>query len=99
MSRARDPRRRRAHVSATEAAKNFGRLVDRVREERITYTIERAGEPVATIGPAPRVRFTMADFKALAASAPRTDTEYLNLVEHAVARHNRPRVRRNPWER
>ena len=99
MSKVSDPRRRRAHVTATEAAKNFGRLVDRVREERVTYVIERGGEPVATIGPAQRVRFTMADFKALAAGLPRTDAEYLNLVEHAVARHNRPRVRRNPWER
>lgn len=99
MSKAKDPRRRQAHVSATEAAKNFGRLVDRVREERVTYMIERGGEPVATISPATRVRFTMADFKALAAGVPRADVEYVNLVEQAVARHNRPRVRRNPWER
>jgi len=30
-------------VSASEAAKNFGALVDRVREERAEYIIERAG--------------------------------------------------------
>ena len=86
-------------MTATEAAKNFGRLVDRVREERATYVIERGGEPVARIGPADRVRFTMADFKVVVAGLPRTDEQYLDLVEHAVARHNRPRVRRNPWER
>jgi antitoxin (DNA-binding transcriptional repressor) of toxin-antitoxin stability system len=86
-------------VSATEAAKAFGRLVDRVREERVTYVIERGGKPVARIGPAERVRFTMEDFKNLVAGVPRADEEYLTLVERAVTRHNRRRVRRNPWER
>src|SRR5262245_51865235 len=88
-----------ARVSATEAAKNFGRLVDRVREARVTYVVEKAGTPVARIGPAERVLFTMADFRALASSLPPAGDEYPALVERAVARHNRPRIRRNPWER
>ena len=86
-------------VSATEAAKNFGRLVDRVREERLTYVIERGGTPVAQIAPVDRASFTMADFKALTGSLPRVDDEYLRAVERAAARRNRPRVRRNPWAR
>jgi len=40
---------RRGHrpmaVPATEAAKSFGRLVDRVREEHATIVIERGGKP------------------------------------------------------
>jgi prevent-host-death family protein len=94
--RARDPRSR---VSATEAAKNFGRLVDRVREEHVTYVIERGGKPVARIAPIERATFTIADFKRLMASLPRLEDPYLRAVEHAVVRHSRPRVRRNPWER
>jgi antitoxin (DNA-binding transcriptional repressor) of toxin-antitoxin stability system len=90
---------RSARVSATEAAKNFGRLVDRVREERMTYVIERGGTPVATIAPVERAPFTMADFKALIGGAPRVDDEYVRAVERAASRHNRPRVRRNPWAR
>jgi len=86
-------------VSATDAAKNFGRLVDRVREERATYVVERGGTPVARIGPVERARFTMADFKALAGSLPRAGDTYLKAVERAAARHNRPRARRNPWAR
>src|SRR5262245_53478112 len=93
------PRASRARVSATEAAKNFGRLVDRVREERVTYDIERGGKPVAQIAPVDRTSFTMGDFKALVRALPRGDDEYLNIVERASARRNRPRVRRNPWER
>jgi antitoxin (DNA-binding transcriptional repressor) of toxin-antitoxin stability system len=86
-------------VPATEAAKTFGRLVNRVREERATYVIERGGEPVAQIGPVKRRRSTFADFKAWAQTAPHVDQEYLREVEGAVRHHNRPRVRRNPWAR
>jgi antitoxin (DNA-binding transcriptional repressor) of toxin-antitoxin stability system len=88
-----------ARVSATDAAKHFGRLVDRVREDRATYVIERGGQPVARIGPVERASFTMSDFKDLARGLPGVGEEYPDLVERAVARHNRPRIRRNPWER
>lgn len=88
-----------ARVSATEAAKNFGRLVDRVREERATFVVERGGTAVARIAPVERAPFTMADFKALVATLPRPGDDYLQALDRAVARRNRPRVRRNPWPR
>lgn len=97
--KATSPRRPGSRVSATDAAKTFGRLVDRVREERATYIVERGGTPVARIGPIEQRACTVADFKALIAGAPRVDEEYLEAVEAAIARHNRPRVRRNPWGR
>ena len=94
-------RRRRedeTRVAATEAAKNFGRLVDRVREERATYVIERGGKPVAQIGPLGTLTSTMADLKALVSmTTPHVDETYLRAVERSVRRHNAPRVRRNPW--
>ena len=86
-------------VPATEAAKNFGRLVDRVREERAVVTVERGGVAVARIVPVERAPLTMAGFKALLAGPVSIDEEYLRAVERAVARHARPRVRRNPWAR
>jgi prevent-host-death family protein len=92
-------RRRVSAVSATEAAKNFGRLVDRVREHQVSYLIERSGTPVAQIGPVESVPFTMADFKALIGSAPRADADYLRALDAVVARHARPVVRRTPWGR
>lgn len=85
-------------VSATDAAKNFGRLVDRVREERATYVIERGGAPVAQIGPVAMPPLTMGEFKTLVGSLTPIDATYQRAVERAVTRHNRPRVRRNPWE-
>src|SRR5262245_30923152 len=86
-------------VSATEAAKNFGRLVDRVREEHATYIIERGGKAVAHIGPAAGQSCSTAAFKPSVRRLPGGRGEYLDAVERAVARHNRPRVRRNPWGR
>ena len=91
--------RTESRVTATDAAKNFGRLVDRVREERITYVVERGGKPVARITTVDRAPFTLADFKALLAALPHADEAYLKATEDAAARRNRPRVRRNPWER
>ena len=86
-------------VPATEAAKNFGRLVDRVREERATFVIERGGMAVAQIAPVARAPFTMADFKALVGDVAPVDDAYLRAVERAIDQHNRPRARRNPWAR
>ena len=91
--------RRLVVVPATEAAKNFGRLIDRVRETRATYVVERGGKPVASIAPVERETFTMRDFKAIVGDSRRVPTEYLEATERAAARHNRPRVRRNPWGR
>lgn len=88
-----------ARVSATEAAKNFGRLVDRVRERQVSYVVERSGIPVARIEPAGAPSCTMAGFKALIGGLPRPDEDYLRALEAIVARHKRPRLRRNPWER
>jgi antitoxin (DNA-binding transcriptional repressor) of toxin-antitoxin stability system len=86
-------------VSATEAAKNFGRLVDRVREERAVYVIERGGAPVAQIGPVAAASFTVGQFKSLVEALAPAGPDHAGAVARAVARHNRPRARRNPWER
>src|SRR5262245_57322044 len=86
-------------ITATDATKNFGRLVNRVSEERVTYTVERGGRPVAQIGPIEAPFSTIGDFKSWIDNHPAVDEEYLKAVDEAVARHNKPRVRRNPWER
>jgi antitoxin (DNA-binding transcriptional repressor) of toxin-antitoxin stability system len=85
-------------VSATDAAKNFGRLVDRVREERAVYVIERGGRPVAQIGPAPAPSCTLRDLSAFLRGGHRLDEAYLREVESGVARANRPALPEDRWE-
>jgi len=97
--RRRAPREETGRIAATDAAKNFGHLVSRVREEGATYVIERGGKPVARIGPVGVTGSTMATVKALVEAGPRVDDAYLRAVERALRAHNTPRVRRNPWER
>ena len=92
-------RKREVRVPATEAAKAFGQLVDRVREDRATYIIERGGKPVAQITALERRSFTFAALKALAAALPRADADYLKTLERVTAARNKPRVRSNPWAR
>ncbi len=84
-------------ISATDAAKTFGRLVDRVREERAVYVIERGGTPVAQIGPAPNASCTVADFVALLRARPTLDEGYLREVEAGLKAWNKPSVPRDRW--
>lgn len=86
-------------IAATEAAKTFGTLVDRVREAGAVYTIERSGVPVAQIGPVSAYRATVADFVALVKTELRHSDEYLRAVEAGVTAANTPAVPRNPWKR
>ncbi len=94
-----DDRRSGRTVTATEAAKNFGAIVDRVREDRVVYVVERGGKPVAQIGPVDTRRFTVRDFVELLESAPKADEEYLRAVEEGIELFNRPTVPENRWER
>ena len=88
-------------VTATAAAKNFGAIVDRVRQDRAVYVVERGGTPVAEIGPVKARSFTVRDFVELlrSDSMPRASEEYCRAVEEGIAFWNRPEVPKNPWER
>ena len=92
--------RKAASIAATDAAKNFGELVDRVREEGATYVIERHGRAVAQIGPVkteePKTLRALAEYLK---TAPKLDEEVLRYIEEGRAIYNRPEVPKNPWER
>lgn len=87
-------------VTATEAAKNFGALVDRVRQDRAVYVVERGGTPVAEVGPVQGRAFTVRDFVRMVRSrpGPSLDDEFARAVAEGVAMLNRPRVPGEPWE-
>ena len=88
-------------VTATETAKNFGSIIDRVREERAVYVVERGGTPVAEIRPVEAKTVTVRDFVELirSGSIPAAGEEYLKAVEEGVAFWNRAEVPRDPWAR
>ena len=87
-------------VSATEAARNLGEVLARVREERAVYVVERHGKPVAQIAPVEDRVFTGRDFVELIRSGrvPSAGPEYTRAVEDGIALFNRVEVPKSPWE-
>jgi prevent-host-death family protein len=87
-------------IAATDAAKNFGRLVDRVRESGATYVIERHGRPIAQIGPVPVDEpKTLRGLVEYLKTAPRLDDDVVRYIKEGIAIYNRPDVPKNKWDR
>jgi antitoxin (DNA-binding transcriptional repressor) of toxin-antitoxin stability system len=84
-------------VSATEAARNFSELMNRVKYRGESFIIERGGESVCELRPAAPAKFTGADLASLLKSLPPIDDEYLDVVE-ALARST-SMLPDSPWER
>ena len=84
-------------LSATEAARGFSELLNRVRYRGERFIIERGGVPIGELRPAAPVRFTGADLLALLRSLPKVDEKFFDDVEEAV--RNQPRLPESPWER
>lgn len=83
-------------ISATEAARSFSDLINRVGYKGERFIIERGGKPMCEISPIDKHRITGHDLLALLASLPRPAGEYLDAVEE-VARAQ-PTVGSSPWE-
>jgi prevent-host-death family protein len=73
-------------VSATEAARNLSDLLNRVRYRGERFTVVRAGEEVAEIGPAAGSRsVTLAELRATLASLPPPDVDFAADLERIRA--------------
>lgn len=85
-------------ISATEAARNFSELLNRVRYQRRSYLVERGGEAVCEIRPVYHPGgFTGADLGRLLGRLPGAPTDYLEAVESAIERQ--PAAEEGPWPR
>ena len=83
-------------VSATEAARNFSELLNRVRYRGETFTVERGGESICELRPAAPPRFAGADLVTLLRSLPEVDEDYLRTVEETA--RDQPLLPESPWE-
>jgi antitoxin (DNA-binding transcriptional repressor) of toxin-antitoxin stability system len=84
-------------VSATEAARTFSELVNRVHYRGETVLVERGGVPVCEITPAKPPRFALSDLVGLLRGIPRPDSAYLDTVERVT--RTQPVVAKGPWGR
>jgi len=86
-------------ISATEAAKNFGEVADRVREAGVAYVVERKGRPIVRIAPVADARCTLHDLARWIADREPVPAEYASVVRGHVKASNRPKVPTARWPR
>jgi antitoxin (DNA-binding transcriptional repressor) of toxin-antitoxin stability system len=82
-------------LSATEAARNFSEILNRVKYRGESFILVRGGVTVAELRPATPIRFKGTDLAALLRSLPPIDEEFLRTVED-VAR-SQPVLPESPW--
>ena len=72
-------------ISATEAARNFSELLNRVHYQRQTFLVERGGRAVCEIQPVYQASgFTGADLARLLADLPDAPEAYLDAVAEGI---------------
>lgn len=72
-------------ISATNAARNFSDLINRVRYQGASFDIERGNEVIARISPAaPSATLSIADLDEQWAKLPRLDPEDAELFEASI---------------
>ena len=84
-------------ISATEAARAFSELLDRVCYRGETFVIERGGEPVCEMSHVKPMRFTGGDVLNLLHTLPKPDAGFWGALEDAT--RQAPTVPESPWER
>ena len=84
-------------ISATEAARSFSDLINRVFYRSEEFVIERGGQPVCRIVPAGTTKFTVRDMVEFLKTAPKPDPEYWDVLEDI--NHNQAPMPKSPWDR
>jgi prevent-host-death family protein len=86
-----------SRISATEAARNFSDVLNRVRYRGEVFVVERGAEPMCRITPASAPRCTVSDFVRMLQAIPRPDDGYLDIVESLA--HHQPPLPKSRWPR
>jgi antitoxin (DNA-binding transcriptional repressor) of toxin-antitoxin stability system len=84
-------------ISATETARRFSDLMNRVRYRGESFVVERSGKPICEILPVHPPKFNGRELADLLRSLPKPDKEYLALVENLAAEQST--VAESRWRR
>lgn len=84
------------HISATQAARTFSDLLNRVCYRGEEFIVERGGEPVCTISPVKPLQCTGVELAALLTSLPKPDAAFWDTVEEVTNQY--PDLPQSPWE-
>src|SRR5271170_4882172 len=82
---AKSPATTKTRVTATEAARKFSEILNRVAYKGESFVVERSGRAICEISPIVNgKKFTAADFAEMIKSAPRPDDQYFEDVEEII---------------
>ena len=84
-------------VSATEAARNFSELINRVSYRGDRFVVEKGGKPMCELSPVETRGCSGAELLSLLTTLTRPAEEFLDAVEQLTL-HQAP-VERSPWDR
>jgi hypothetical protein len=84
------------HISETEAAGSFPKVMELARDRGESFVLERGGEPICELLPAKPAKFTGADLASLLRALPRPDDDYLAAVEELATKQ--PLMAESPWQ-
>ena len=87
----------KSRISATEAARSFSELMNRVRYRGESFVVERGGKVICEILPAKPAKCSGAELASLLRSLPPPDDEYLTIVEELIAKQ--PTAAKSGWQR
>ena len=78
-----------SHISATQAARSFSELINRVKYRGEEFVIERGGKPICRLVPARPRKFTLGDMVKLLRTAPKPDPGYWDDLERIQKQQKR----------
>lgn len=84
-------------ISATEAARTFSDLINRVHYRGEEFIIERGGQPVCKIGPVGPTRCTVEELSRVMAELPPLDDDYVRTVRE-LTRKQPKAPKKSPWD-
>ena len=87
----------RTRITATEAARKFSEILNRVAYKGESFVVERSGRPVCEIRPAVEEGISTQELVEILRSGPHPDEGYLDILEEIT--RNQPTVAPLPWER
>jgi len=87
----------KSEISATDAARRFSEVLNRVRYRNETFIVKRGGEPVCEIVPVRSKAVTGSELVKLLRSLPHPGKDYLDAVERHVRKQ--PRAEKSKWPR
>src|ERR1700733_2901361 len=84
----------RTRITATEAARKFSEILNRVAYKNETFVVERNGHPVCEISPPAKKGISTQKLVEVLSSGPRADKGYFKILEKIT--RNQPPVAPSP---